>query len=372
MKLKIAALGAKGIPHPGGIELVMEEIGSRLVKRGHQFDIFVRQHYMEKHPRTEYRGMGLPLSPGLHNRYLDALSHSISAGPTILKNNYDVVYLNSVGLSVLAWLPRALGRKVVVHTHGLDWKREKWGPVARKLIQFSAWTSVNLPHLTFCVCLEDKRYLEEVLQKPCIYVPNGIPAVSFLEPAELKKWGLKGKDYFLFMSRLVPEKGAHLLIQAWQQIPKNHKRDLKLVIAGDSNHRDKYYFDLIEFKGCEDIIFTGFAVGQLKAELLSNAFCFVQPSTIEGMSLSILEAMAYERMILASDIQENMDVLGGLGRLFKCGDSGDLSDKLNQIICLDESIINEEGRLLKNYGTKMYDWERITDIIEDNLIGLFR
>jgi glycosyltransferase involved in cell wall biosynthesis len=371
MKLKIAVLGVKGIPHPGGIELVMEEIGSRLVQRGHQFDIFVRRHYMPE-PREAYRGMGLPMSPGVHHKHLDALSHSISAMPIILQENYDVVYINSVGLSVLAWLPRVLGKKVVVHTHGLDWKREKWGPVAQKLIQMSAWTTVKLPHLTFCVCLEDKKYLEETFKSPCIYIPNGIPAANPLKPDEIKKYGLQGKDYFLFMSRLVPEKGAHLLIQAWQQIPLNKKNGLKLVIVGDSNHRDKYYFDLMDFKGADDIIFTGFATGQLKTELLTNALCFVQPSTIEGMPLSILEAIGYERMVLASDIRENKDVLSEFGWFFKSGDTNDLAEKLIQIMGLDEDIVKNAARSLHDYGTKIYNWEIITDRIEQHLINLFK
>lgn len=371
MKLKIAALGAKGIPHPGGIELVMEEVGSRLVQRGHQFDIFVRRHYMPQ-SRETYRGMGLPISPGLHHKHLDALSHSFSAMATILRENYDVVYLNSVGLSILAWMPRILGRKVVVHTHGLDWKREKWGPVAKKFIRLSAWTTVKLPHLTFCVCLQDKKFLEETFKSPCIYVPNGIPAVTPIEPAEIQNFGLNGKDYFLFMARLVPEKGAHLLIQAWQQIPGHYKHGRKLVIAGDSNHRDKYYYDLKAYKSSEDIIFTGFATGRLKAELLTNALCFVQPSTIEGMPLSILEAIGYERMVLASDIQENKDVLGGFGWLFKSRDINNLSERIIQIINLDENKIKDEAQSLKRYGTKIYNWEVITDTIEQHLLSLYK
>ena len=107
-----------------------------------------------------------------------------------------MVYLNSVGLSVLGWVPRALGRKVVVHTHGLDWKREKWGTAAKKMIRMSAWSSIALPHLTLCVCLEDKRFLEAQYGKECIYIPNGIPDVNERQPHEIKKFGLFGGDYF--------------------------------------------------------------------------------------------------------------------------------------------------------------------------------
>jgi glycosyltransferase involved in cell wall biosynthesis len=196
--------------------------------------------------------------------------------------------------------------------------------------------------------------------------------VTPLAPGEIKRLGLKEKNYFLFMARLVPEKGAHLLIQAWQQIPSEYRSGRKLVIAGDSNHKDKYYFDLMGYKKATDIIFTGFATGRLKAELLSNALCFVQPSTIEGMPLSILEAIGYKRMILASDIQENKDVLSGLGWLFKSGNIKDLSGKLIQIMGLNEDIVTEAARALNNYGTRTYNWDIITDTIEQYLMKLFK
>ena len=372
MKLKIAALGAKGIPHPGGIELVMEEIGSRLANRGHQFDIFVRNHYMKDKPFQHYMGMGLPRSRGVHHKNLDAITHSASAFPRILVEQYDIVYVNSVGLSTLAWFPRLLGKKVVLHTHGLDWKREKWGTVAKKLIRMSAWSSVAFPHMTFCVCLEDKRFLEGAYDRHCHYIPNGIPKVVLRQPHEIEEWGLKRDCYLLFMARLVPEKGAHFLLEAWENLPAKLKQDKKLVIAGDSNHQDAYYRRLMEFKTAKGVVFTGFATGELKEELLSNALCFVQPSTIEGMPLSILEAMGCARMILASDIQENLDVLAGHGSTFKSRAVDDLAKKLSEILSRDNSINKAEGEKLNKFGLENYDWDEITDKVEGILMGLFR
>lgn len=371
MKLKIAALGAKGIPHPGGIELVMEEIGSRLVQRGHKFDIFVREHYMADKPFLMYKEIGLPRSFGFHSKYLDALSHSISAFPQIIKNKYNIIYINSMGLSILSWLPLLLGKKVVVHTHGLDWKREKWGFLAKKLIRVSAWTAANLTHYTFCVCLQDKRFLENHYGKSCHYIPNGIPNAIYRGPNKIKRWGLKGGDYLLFMARLVPEKGAHFLLQAWRNIPNEVKQNKKLVIAGDSNHRDKYYYDLMNFQNSQNIIFTGFVTGLLKEELLSNTLCFIQPSTIEGMSLSTLEAMGYGRMILTSDIQENLDMLSGHGWTFQSQDVDDLSSKLKKILTLESDKIKNEGKKIHKFGVENYNWERVTDRVEKHLINLF-
>jgi glycosyltransferase involved in cell wall biosynthesis len=229
-----------------------------------------------------------------------------------------------------------------------------------------------LPDLTFCVCKEDQTYLERTFGKPCIYLPNGIPAVTLREAKEIGRWGLTGNDYLLFMARLVPEKGAHVLLNAWLQIPIEQRRNMKLVIAGDSNHRDKYYHQLMDFDIHKDIIFTGFVVGNLKAELLTNALCFIQPSSIEGMSLSILEAMGYGRLILASDIQENKDILGDNGRYFKTGNIADLSTKIVDILQLEQEAIVALGRRMNAYGKEKYDWDNIVDNMEDNLLGLWK
>jgi glycosyltransferase involved in cell wall biosynthesis len=317
-----------------------------------------------------YKGIGLPRSPGFHSKYLDALSHSTSAFLKIIRGKYNVIYINSIGLSTLAWLPKIMGQKVVVHTHGLDWKREKWGPVAKKFIRMSALSSAKLPHATFCVCLEDKRFFKNNYGKRCQYIPNGVPGVKHRQPHEILRWGLSKNNYLLFMARLVPEKGAHFLVQAWQNIPQTLKLDKKLVIAGDSNHRDQYYFKLKKYARYADIIFTGFATDALKQELLSNALCFLQPSTVEGMPLSVLEAMGYGCMIIASDIQENKDVLSEHGWTFRNRNVDDLAKKLSRILSIDTDIVERKGLELRNFVTKNYNWDRIVDTVEEHLTNL--
>lgn len=372
MKLKIAVLGAKGIPHPGGIELVMEEVGTRLVQKGHQFDIFVRDHYMVNNSSTHYRGINLPRSSGYHHKVTDAITHSISALPVIMKKGYDIVYINSVGLSTLAWIPKLTGQKVVVHTHGLDWKREKWGFFAKKMIRFSAWTTAHLPDLTICVCKEDKRFFEETYRKTCLYIPNGVPGVHKRSPSEILKWGLEKNNFFLFMARLVPEKGAHFLLEAWKLLPAEYKKKKKLVIAGDNNHKDGYATILKQYKMIDGVVFTGFATGRIKEELLTNALCFVQPSTIEGMPLSILEAMGYGLMIIASDIQENQDALCGHGFIFQSKNIQELSDKLFEILSLNDDVIGSMGKEICKFGVDNYNWDKISNIIEKELIKIVR
>lgn len=372
MKLKIAVLGAKGIPHPGGIENVMTEVGTRLVARGHEVDIFVRNYYMPDKEFSRYRGIGLPRSVGIHTKNLDAITHSITAVFKIITGGYNIVYFNSVGLSVLSWIPRLFGMKTVVHTHGLDWQREKWGWIAKKMIRLSAYSSVKFPDLTICVCMEDKRFLEEKYNIPCAYIPNGANHGTLRPPELIKKYGLSEKDYVLFMARLVPEKGCHLLLQAWQTMTDNEKKMKKLVIAGDSNHRDAYYFNLKKSDNLPDIIFTGFATGEIKEELMSNAFCFVQPSTLEGLPLSILEALSYGLYVIASDIIQNRDALGDCGITFHSGSPDNLAKTLKKVLMTPEEKIGAEGIKARQFAEKEYNWDGIADQIEGRLLTLLK
>lgn len=371
-KLKIAVLGAKGIPHPGGIENVMEELCSRLATKGHTVDIFVREHYMKDKPRTEYRGIGLPMSGGIHTKNLDAITHSLTALAKILSRQYDIVYFNSIGLSTLSWVPRLFGMKTVVHTHGLDWKREKWGRIARLLLRFSAYTTAKCPNRTICVCLEDKRFLESRYNAECVYLPNGATGGQPVTPDLITQYGLTGNDYLLFMSRLVPEKGCHLLIDAWQQLPDDLKKGKKLVIAGDSNHRDEYYDGIMSYRGKDDIVFTGFATGRLKEELLSNAFCFIQPSSIEGLPLSVLEALRYGLPVIVSDITENTDAVKKCGLKFKSGDAMDLLEKIREIMIMSPDDISKQREAASVLAETEYDWDRIAEKLEALLCDLLK
>ncbi|MDO8281312.1 MAG: glycosyltransferase family 4 protein [Thermodesulfovibrionia bacterium] len=372
MKLKIAVLGAKGIPHPGGIEHVMEEVGSRLVNKGHQFDIFVRRDYMKDQPISSYKGMGLPRSPGIHSKNLDAITHSLTALVKILFGGYEIVYFNSVGLSVLSWIPRLFGKKSVVHTHGLDWKREKWGRIAKMLIRFSAYTTARLPNLTICCGQTDKIFLEKHYGSSCQFIPNGAPPPVFRKPELIKEYGLKGKDYVLFMSRLVHSKGCHFLLTAWQEMSLEQKNGMKLIIAGDSNFKNEYTDNLRkEYEKLEDVIFTGFVTGDLREELLSNAYCFVQPSVLEGLPLSVLEALSYGLFVLTSDIQENKDAIRDCGATFKSGDVDDLKEKIKKIINMSRDEIEKEGIRARELARNEYNWDQAADKLEKSFISLF-
>jgi len=192
-KANIAVLGVKGLPFTGGLEIIMEEIGQRFVRSGYGFNVFVRKHYMAGKRNLEtYKGIRLRYSSGIHSKHLDAISHSFTALIKIIRDHYDIVYVNAIGISVLGFIPRLFGRKVIVQVHGLDFDREKWGKIAKCFLRFSCFTTAWFADRIICVSIQDKDYFERRFGVDCIFIPNGITIRDKVAPNLIRKeWGQK-------------------------------------------------------------------------------------------------------------------------------------------------------------------------------------
>ena len=357
--MKIAMFGIKGVPVPAGAENVAEQIGSRLVERGHQVTLYVRPHYTPASLK-EYKGMRLVHLPSIPTKNLDAITHSFLASIAVLFSDADIVHIHSTGNSIFSFLPRVFGKKTIVQSHGLDWQRAKWGAFARAYLKMTDYTTVYFPSLTTVVSKKMKIYYEKISKKDIFYIPNGVGEAKYYPVNEIRKWGLKGNDYILFAARLVPEKGAHYLIDAYCRI-NNPKK--KLIIAGDANYKTKYLEDL-QKRSNKNIIFTGFVTGDAMLELLSNAFLYTLPSEIEGLSTGLLEAMSHGNCVLVSNIEENIEAIGEAGITFESKNVDDLEKKLRDLLT-DENKIDLYRKLALKHVYANYDWERIVNQFED-------
>jgi glycosyltransferase involved in cell wall biosynthesis len=351
--------GIKGIPLPAGAEVVAEELGSRLVKRGHEVIAYVRPHYTPK-TLKEYRGIRLIHLPSVPTKNLDAITHSFLCSIAVLFEKPDVVHIHSTGNSIYALWLRVFGLKVLVQSHGLDWQRAKWGKIAKAYLKFTDFSTVNFPNAISAVSIKMKHYYENRFKREVVYIPNGVNICRHVEPNEILKFGLKGNDYIFFAARLVPEKGAHYLIKAFQMI---ENRSMRLVIAGDGPINDKYVQSIKQFAN-DRIIFPGFVQGKLLQEFLSNAIVYVLPSEIEGLSTGLLEAMGYGNCVLVSNIEENLEAIGDAGFAFENKNVMDLKDKLNFLLN-NQDIVVRMRKLAKESVNHRYNWETITDQFED-------
>jgi glycosyltransferase involved in cell wall biosynthesis len=307
--------------------------------------------------------------PCIKNKYLETISHTFLAVIDSLRYKYDIYFFHAVVTGMFVPIVRLFGKKVLLQTHGLDWKREKWNGFAKFIIKISTRLGLWFTDNIAAVSLEEVEYFEKNFKKQVTHIANGI---SIPEPTtktdEIEKYKIIPGKYILFLSRLVPEKGCHLLIQAWKEVDPQFRTKYKLVIAGDTQYKDKYYSSLKE-QASDDIIFTGFATGELKKQLLSHACVFVQPSTMEGMPLSVLEALGFGIPVIASDICEISDIVVDSKLLFKTGNYKSLREILeNSLKSLEihKKLATEAmGEIIAKYS-----WDSTAKHLDDLLHNL--
>ena len=255
-------------------------------------------------------------------------------------------------------IPKFFGKHVVATIHGLDWQRAKWGNFASRVLKYGEKQAAKKADAIIVLSRNVQEYFKDQYNRETIFIPNGIDKPCLKESREiLKCFGLRKNDYILFLARLVPEKGAHYLIEAYRQL----KTEKKLVIAGGDSHASEYMERIYQsVKENKNIIMTGFVQGRILEELYSNAYVFVQPSDIEGMAMTLLEAMSYGNCCLVSDIPENIEVVEDKAMSFQKGDVADLKEKL-QYLLENESVVRNYKEKSSAFICVKYNWEDVVD-----------
>lgn len=312
--LKIAVLGHKTIPsRQGGIEVVVEELGVRMAKLGDKITVYNRSgHHVsgkqfDEKKMTEYKGMRIKYVPIIDKKGLAAMSASVFGALAAAFGNYDVVHFHAEGPCAMLWLPKLFGKRCIATIHGLDHKRAKWGKLASTYIMLGEKCAAKFADEVIVLSEGVHQYFLDTYGRETHFIPNGVNKPNIREAKIIKdKFGLAKDEYILYLGRLVPEKGIKYLIKAF----KNVKTDKKLVIAGGSSDTDVFAQELKELaKDDPRIIFTGFVQGKILEELYSNAYVYTLPSDLEGMPLSLLEAMSFGNCCLVSNIEECASVV---------------------------------------------------------------
>lgn len=289
---------------------------------------------------------------------LAAVSSSFFAALCCAFGKYDIIHIHAEGPAFFAWLPKMFGKKVIVTIHGLDWKREKWkSGFGSKFIHQGEKNAVKYADEIIVLSKGVQDYFKKRYGRKTVFIPNGVNRHKIQE-AELisEKYGLEKDSYILFLGRLVPEKGIRYLVEAF----KNVKTDKKLVIAGGSSDTDSYMNELKELAKDDDrIIFTGFVQGQILKELYSNAYVYTLPSDLEGMPLSLLEAMSYGNCCLVSNIPECTEVVEDNALVFKKADVNDLLTKI-QKACDYPEMITKIKEQATDFICRKYNWDFVT------------
>lgn len=352
-------IGQKGMPATyGGVERHVEELASRLVKRGHEVSVYSRMHYGRV--RGEHLGVRLIRHPSIKTKHLDALSHTAVASTDALFRDFDLIHYHALGPSLFSFLPKLAGKKSVVTVHGLDWQREKWGRFAKGFLHFCERPAVAFPDRTVVVSKTLKKYFQSTYGNETVFIPNGTHVPERRAPSKLRKYGLDEGRYILFVGRLVPEKGCHFLLEAFNQLDT----DAKLVMAGGSSFSDGYVDKLKSLRNGNDrIVMMDYVYGDLLDELWSNACFVVQPSVLEGLSIALLEALSFGKCVLVSDIPENMEVVEDCAVSFQSQNVTDLRDKMQHLLTSPDLVDSFEDRC-RRLIEENYSWEVVVDALE--------
>lgn len=364
--MKIAFIGHKRIQErEGGVEIVVSELVTHLVKKGYDVDVYNRKgnNILDKNVKTqnikEYNGAKVINIPTINKKGLEALIYSILASIKITFSRYDVVHYHAEGSCAMLWLPKLFHKRIIVTIHGLDWQRSKWGGFATKYIKFGEKCAVKYADEIIVLSENVKKYFKETYNRETHFIPNGVNKPEYREPKIIKeKYGLNKENYILFLARIVPEKGLDYLIDAYNNI----NTDMKLVIAGGASHTEEYFQSIVDkCKNNKRIIMTGFVQGDELKELYSNCYLYCLPSDVEGMPLSLLEAMSYGKNCLVSNIPENTQVIDKFGTYFEKSNVEDLKNKLQKCLDINNKISENE---ISNYILSKYNWNKIVDETE--------
>ncbi|MFH0798832.1 MAG: glycosyltransferase family 4 protein [Pseudomonadota bacterium] len=345
-------IGIRSLGFTAGIDSYVTEVAMRLAKKGHCITVLCRSGYVVTKNHNDIHVVAVRT---IKNKYLGTPLYAFFSTIYVLTHRFDVISYHGLGSAGFSFLPRLFGRKVTVTIHALDWEGKKWSFFSRKVLCLAATMAIRFSNCTTVVSRYVKEYFENHHNRNVTYIPNGTSDAIPREPELIKEYGLKDGNYILFLGRLAPGKGCEYLMDAFGRL----KLDLKLVIAGDAiNERE--YVESLRKMGGKNIIFTGWVQGPIKEELLSNAYLFIQPSELEGMSGVLLEAMSYGRCIVASDIPQNLEVIGETGFSFRSGDADDLK-RIIEFLVENKEKARSHGNLGKERVLRCYHWDRIAD-----------
>ena len=363
--MRIAMIGHKRYgSREGGVEVVVTELARRMAALGHEVACYDRSgaDVMTGDAADGRERMvdGVRVVPvrTIDKKGLAALSSSYFATLAAIKDRPDVIHYHAEGPCVPLPLAKHAGIRTIATIHGLDWQRAKWGKLASTYIKMGERAAATKADGLIVLSKSAQSYFEGAYGRTATFIPNGIEPKRPRPVNQIKdKWGLDEGSYLLYLGRLVPEKHPELLIEAFKELDT----DKSLVIAGGGSDTSEYEASLREAaQGDNRIVFTGFVNGEPLEELYSNCYAYVLPSDVEGMPMSLLEAMAYGCCCVTSDIPECADVLAGDGVTFEKGSADSLRSALRDLLA-DAGRAGALGTAAKAHVEKTYNWDSVVE-----------
>jgi len=359
--MRIAAFGCRFFPPKAGSageDKFAFELYPRIANLGHNVSVFTRTYELRQSgKRDKILNVKTYSKWTIRKSGFDTLIHSFLCTFNIIINDLaDIIHIHNGGNSIWAFFLRIFGKTVIISQDGIDWKREKWSWYGKLYLYISTFITAYIPNRVIFDNIFSKKYFEEKFNKRFDFIPYGSEvSLQSNDLSVLDDIGIKTGEYFLFVGRFIPDKGLHYLIQAFEQIITNKK----LVLVGGSPHESEYE-QKIKSTSDSRIIFPGYIYGDDVNVLIDNAYAYIQPSDVEGLSPVILQVMGLGTPLLCSDIPENKYIVKDDAVIFQKGDIKSLREKIEYLLCNGEII-----RQLASSGQKRiiseYNWDHIVN-----------
>jgi len=367
--MRIAAFGFRSIPPRegcAGADKFASELFPRFVKLGHEVLAYNRLYPGQETMGDYFQGVRLKYFKTVSGKGFDTLLHSFKCTfDIIFRNKSDIVHIQNGGNSIWALLLRLAGKKVAISQDGIDWNRNKWSWYGRLYLRFSSYVTAHVPDAVIFDNVFAKEHFEKRFARKYDFIPFGSDVPDFEHDDDIfRKLGLKEKEYFLFVGRFIPDKGLHYLIPAYEMVDT----DKKLVLVGGSPNPSDYEKKLLSTKD-NRVVFPGFVYGDDSLRLMKNAYCYIQPSDVEGLSPVILNVMGLGTPIICSDIKENLYAVSNDAILFKKGDVNSLKAALEKSLSSPVEIKQNADRA-RNRVLSDFTWDKVAKDHEELFLKL--
>jgi len=356
--MKIVFIGGRGIHILGGIENYVLNLTRELTKLGHECIVWCESDHREV---EIIDGVKVIYHPGPKSNLLCKPWCGLKATLRTVfgEKNVSVIHYNAWPPSLWCWIPRVAGISSLMEGHGLEWQRSKYSPRAQKVMKFMEGFTARLNH-HLIMCSEGQvEFFRKEYGRESVCIPGAVnlpDLESKNNSVILDRYGLAPRMFFLFMGRLVQDKNPDYLIKAF--IKSNHD-GYKMVIAGGNDAMPEYVDGLHKLaKNADDVIFTGPVYGKDKEQLLRNAYCFCLPSTIEGLSIVMMEAASYKLPTIASNIDANKEFLGEDAVYVRPEDEKDLVDAIEYAIA-EPDRMQDFVNINYNKILEKYTWDKV-------------
>jgi len=361
--MKIAIIGIRGIPVAySTFETFAETLSTEMVKRGHTVSVYCRSSYIKD--KKPYYGVDRISLPSIETKHLSTFSHSfLSTIHAMIFRKYDIILYLAVGNTFFSIFPRFFGAKTIVHIDGFDWERKKWGFIAKIYLKLSVFLTTVFPNTVisdnvFMVDFYKKAYKKEIQNIPYGYFPQNISNSRDL----LKKYGLKKKEYFVWVGRLVPENNLEELLGAFNLLKSN----IKCLVIGDDLFESSYKTKIYDMaKRNKKVIRIGFIPHEEVVTLVANAKAYIETKRNGGTQMALIEAMGTGVPIISNDSQEHKNILGDTAVYYNPkNEKKELVTILKAVSKDTKENFSLLGKLSQKRAKQKYQWEKIIDRYE--------